>query len=169
MALLLSPAVATPQLFDIVVDAFDSQKWNYRTIPDHRVLEVDLETTHSKVVSYVQVFEEIKAVSAVTNASVTVPKSHLSATAELLMRTKQELTVGNLEMLWDEGLVMFKMTNLFQEANPSIDTVLGMIQTTLAEIDRITPFLSTLVRTPADQINVPTLMSREDLLGEDLE
>ena len=160
--------MATPQLFEIVQKAFESQEWEFRSVPEHRVLEVDFETTHSKVIFYAQIFEKIRAVSSVANASIKVPKSHLCAAAELLMRTNQELTVGNLEMLWDEGLVLFKHTNLFPESDPSSDTIIGLVQTALAEIDRITPFLSTLVKTPIDQVDVRSIMSRQDLLADEL-
>jgi hypothetical protein len=83
------------------------------------------------------------------------------------MRTNKVLNLGNFELDWDEGRVMFRVSNLFQPNRVDERIVSGLVYAAVAEMDRLTPFLSIFCRTPAGELlllRITELMSREDLL-----
>ncbi len=154
-------------LYDATLQAFQERGWHYRKVPDREVVEADFEAHHAKVPLHVQVFGEARMASVVARASFPFPLTHRSRVAELLMRTNQQLTLGNFEMDWDGSAVFFRATNIFPtpEGDPGI--LAAMVHAAIAEMDRLTPFLGELCRTPARNLplyDIPTLLNREDLL-----
>jgi hypothetical protein len=154
-------------LFEATLAAFKAQGWHYRPVPGMEVVECDFEAHHTKVPLHVQVYGEPGIASVVANATVTVPKTHRLAAAELLMRTNKELNVGNFEMDWDSGEVMFRTTNIFADGQPDERILAGLVHAAVAEVDRLTPFLGEICRTPKAElllVKIPELMKRQDLL-----
>ena len=158
---------AAEKLIETTAAAFVSEGWNFHRVAGHEVLEAAFEMHHSKIMLHAQAFPEIRAVSVVATASLTVPPSHLHGAAELLMRTNEQLTVGNFELVWDNGQTLFRTTNIFSDGTPADPTVLvGMVNNALAETDRITPYLSTLIKESPAGYDVRSLLARGDLAWE---
>jgi hypothetical protein len=154
-------------LFDATLAAFKTQGWHHRQVSGMEVIESDFEAHHTKVPLHVQVYGEPGIASVVANASLAVPTTHRLAAAELLMRTNKELNVGNFEMDWDSGDVMFRATNIFPEGHYDERILAGLVHAAVAEVDRLTPFLGEICRTPKGELlllKVPDLMKRQDLL-----
>jgi len=150
-----------------VLTAFKQRGWAYRSVADAEVIEADFEAHHTKVCLHVQSFGESGVLSVVADASFPVPRTHFLAVSELLMRTNKVLNLGNFELDWDEGRVMFRVSNLFQPNRVDERIVSGLVYAAVAEMDRLTPFLSIVCRTPAGELlllRIIELMSREDLL-----
>ncbi len=150
-----------------VLNAFKERKWAYRVVPDSEVIEADFEAHHTKVSLHVQSFGESGVLSVVADASFPVPRSHYVAVSELLMRTNKELNLGNFELDWDGGRVMFRVSNMFPPNRVDVRIVSGLVYAAVAEMDRLTPFLSIVCRTPAGELlllRITELMAREDLL-----
>ena len=83
------------------------------------------------------------------------------------MRTNKELNLGNLELEWDEGAVLFRLTNIFPPHRYDERILSTLVHSAIAEIDRLTPFLGEICNTPKGELiflNVRELMKREDLL-----
>ncbi len=141
--------------------------WQYRAVPDVEVVECWFEAHHAKVLLHAQTHAEANLVSVVSNASITVPKTHLKAVAELLMRSNKELNLGNLEVDWETGQVMFRVANLFSPNRHDERIIASMVHTAVAEMDRLTPFLAEVCRLGTGELlllNIPELLAREDLL-----
>jgi hypothetical protein len=150
-----------------VINAFKSMGWQYRAVPDVEVVECWFEAHHAKVLLHAQTHAEANLVSVVSNASITVPKTHLKAVAELLMRSNKELNLGNLEVDWETGQVMFRVANLFSPNRHDERIIASMVHTAVAEMDRLTPFLAEVCRLGTGELlllNIPELLAREDLL-----
>ena len=131
------------------------------------VVEVSFEAYHGKVPLHLQSFGEAHILAVVANATITVPNTHRNRTAELLMRANKELNLGNFEMDWDSGLVMFRQSNVFPRHRYDADLIINLVHNAIAEMDRMTPFLGELCKTTKPMLpllNIPDLLKRADLL-----
>ena len=154
-------------LYAATLQAFRDRDWHFREVADREVVEADFEAHHTKVPLHVQVFGEARMASVVARTSFPFPLTHRSRVAELLMRTNQQLTLGNFEMDWDQGTVFFRVTNVFPPEPPNGEILAALVHTAIAEMDRLTPYLGELCRTPARSLalfDVTALLAREDLL-----
>ena len=109
----------------------------------------------------------LNAVSIVGTLGHKVPDSRSGLTGELLMRTNKELTIGNFELDHDTGTVLFRTTNIFPVEKVDGNIIASLVHTTLAEVDRLTPFLTLLLRMDQRELaglNLKTFLMREDLL-----
>ncbi len=152
-----------------VLTSFKQQGWAYRKVPDMEVIEADFEAHQAKIPLHVQTFGESCILSVVALASFEVPRSHLPAVAELLMRTNKDLNIGNFETDWDAGRVMFRITNVFPPNRYDERIIASLVHNAVVEMDRLTPYLAEIVRTPTGELlllGIPELMAREDLLPQ---
>ncbi len=132
-------------LFESVKASFDAEEWAYREVEGQEVILAGFEAQHLKIELHVQVFEEIGAISVVSESVRTTDSAALrERLAELILRTNQELTVGNFEMFWDEGRVIFRASNLFPEGQGDPRIISGMVHSTISEMDRLEPMMDTL-------------------------
>lgn len=154
-------------LYAATLNTFKGHGWHYREIAGMEVVEADFEAHHAKVPLHVQVYGVAHIASVVATASLQVPSSHRLQVAELLMRTNKELNLGNFELDWDGGAVMFRQTNIFPPHRYDERILANMVHSSVAEVDRLTPFLGEICNTPKGELlflNVRELMKREDLL-----
>jgi hypothetical protein len=155
-----------------VLNAFKQMGWAYRKVEEDEVIEADFEAHHTKVSLHVQSFGAAGIMSVVAGASFPVPATHYLAAAELLMRVNKELTVGNFELEWDSGQVLFRITNVFPPNRADERIISGLVHSAVAEVDRITPFLGEICRTPKGELlllRIPELLGREELLPPPVE
>jgi len=154
-------------LYNVTLAAFKAQGWTYRPVSGVEVIEADFEAHHAKVPLHVQVYGEPSIVSVVARVSLQVPSSHRTPVLELLMRTNKELNIGNFELDWDDGVVMFRVTNIFVSSHYDERLIAGLVHAAIAEVDRITPFLGEICHTPKGELllmRVTELMKRQELL-----
>ena len=152
-----------------VLNAFKSMGWEYHVVPDAEVVETWFEAHHTKVLVHAQSHAEAGIVSVVSNGSFPVPDTHCKAACELLMRTNKELNLGNFEMDWDSGQVMFRVSNIFSPNRFDERIIASLVHASVAEIDRLTPYLAEVCRTLAAALpllDIPELMARDDLLPD---
>ena len=157
--------VTTEQdLYIKIKEAFNSASWEFREIPDKKVIEAEFEAHHAKVPLHAQSFEELMAISVVSSLSFSIlPKSMRSA-LDALMRTNITLNLGNFEANPVSGEVYFRITNVFPDYNFNPDIVTSLVRVAIVEMDRVTPFLSELNKNPNQPI--AQLLERKDLLPE---
>lgn len=154
-------------LHNAVFAAFNNRAWEYRAVAGQEVIEAYFEAHHGKVFLHVQTHAPANVVTVVSNASFTVTKAHLRAAAELLMRTNKELNLGNFELDWDSGQVMYRISNIFSADHHDEKIIASLVHSAIAEMDRLTPFLGELCKLCASDLillSVPELMARTDLL-----
>ncbi len=154
-------------LFTAVADTFTRMGWEFRRVEGREVLEADFEVYHTRTRIHAQVFAPLNAVSVVGTLSHHVPDSRSGLAGEMLMRANKDLTVGNFELDHDTGKVLFRVTNLFPPGHFDGTITASLVHTTLAEVDRLTPFLTLLLRMNPDELsklNLKMFLMREDLL-----
>jgi hypothetical protein len=144
--------------------------WECREVPGQEVVECWFETHHTHTLVFVQSLADAGIITIVGNASVQVPGSHRYCVAEMLMRMNSGLNMGNLELEWDSGQVMFRvgmMVRKDRKADPR--QVASLVHMATGEIDRLTPFLSELCGVSELELplySITDLMGRTDLLPE---
>ncbi len=154
-------------LFETLQRALTRRGWHSEPVPGREVLEAVFEAHHTRVRVHAQVFADIRAVSVVAYATAEVPAARAGLIAESLMRLNQQLTLGNFEMDYDAGRVFFRITNLFSTDQGDPEVMAAMMHAAVAEIDRLTPFLTLLLRMDAAELarlNLRLFLQREDLL-----
>ena len=152
-----------------VLTAFKTMGWEYHAVPEAEVVETWFEAHHTKVLVHAQTHAEAGIVSVVANTSFPVPETHRLAACELLMRTNKELNLGNFEIDWDSGQVMFRVSNIFSPNRHDERIIASLVHAAVAEVDRVTPYLAEICRsTPGalPMLDIPVLMRREDLLPD---
>lgn len=155
-------------LLNAVRDAFAINQWSFDEVPGHEVIRAQFEAHHTRVPVHVQVFEPIHAIHVVATSPHQFEDFHLLKLSELLLRSSEQLTIGNFEMRWDEKQVLFRCANLFDEGDPFPAKLLhAMVHAAIAEMDRITPLLAEVQSKDAAGtalIHIPQLLAREDWL-----
>lgn len=154
-------------LYATALNTFKEMGWMYREVPEHSVIEADFEAHHTKIPLHVQVFGETHIISVVSSATLQVPPAHRLPVCELLMRTNKDLNLGNFELEWESGQVMFRVTNVFPPNRHDARIIASLVHSAVAEMDRLTPFLGEIINTPKGELlllKVADLMKREDLL-----
>lgn len=154
-------------LYAATLNTFKEMGWHYREVPEHSVIEADFEAHHTKVPLHVQIFGETHIASVVASCTLSVPSTHRLAACELLMRTNRELNIGNFELDWGGGTVLFRATNIFPPHRYDQRILASLVHSAISEVDRLTPFLGEVIHTPKGELillQVADLMKREDLL-----
>ena len=162
----LQRTMSTP-LLDSIRRAFTQRGWHCDLVPGREVVEASFEAHHTRVRVHAQAFPDIKAVSVVGYATADVPAARAGLIAEALMRLNQQLTLGNFEMDYDAGRVFFRITNVFLSEAGDASIIASLVHAAVAEIDRLTPFLTLLLRMEAAELarlNLRLFLQREDLL-----
>jgi hypothetical protein len=148
-----------------VLQVFKARAWAYQSVQGMEVIESGFEAHHAKVPLHVQSFGETGILSVVSEASFDVPRSHYPAVSELLMRTNQMLNLGNFELGWDTGKVHYRVTNVFPPRRPDEEIIAMLVENAVAEMDRLTPQLAEVCRTPKGELlllNIAEVMKRVD-------
>ena len=159
--------MADSSLFSAVKEAFASQHWACRKVPNLEVAEADFDMHHGRVRIHAQAFSLLNAVVIVGTSSLVASTPRLPKLAELMMAMNRTLTVGAFEVDWTSGAIMFRCTNLFPAQTADVGIIASLLRDALVEIDRLAPFPAILEQTPVERlkfVNVPLLLEREDLL-----
>ncbi len=155
-------------LFEAVKAVFAAEGWDYHQIPGREVIQAGFEAHHTRVNLHVQAFPELNAVSVVSESPLATPDpAQRERLAELVMRTNQGLTVGNFEMDWDAGRVVFRVSNLFSSPSADAEILRGLVHTTILEMDRVSPLVVLIMQATGPTLaglDLVELMNRLDLL-----
>ena len=156
------------QLFNAIRKTFEASEWAYEVVEGREVVQTSFDAHHTRVPVHVQAFDPIGAVHVVATSAHVFRAFQYGKLSELLMRSSQELTLGNFEMSWDQGHVPFRASNVFDLDQSFPDKVLkALVHAAVAEMDRMTPQLAVIAQ--ADELSVASvdvaqLMLREDWL-----
>ena len=159
-------------LFKALQETFSRAGWQCRPVEGEgfEVVEAEFEAHHTKVCLHAQVFTDLNTISVVAEAPLRDPSPSpalLGRLAELLMRANKELSLGAFEMDWDEAKVLFRLSNIFATGHYEGEIIGSLVHTTVVEMDRITPCVAIVEKTPAAELgrlDLAALLSREDLL-----
>jgi len=143
----------TSSLYRTVLAAFAEAGWACSEVPGREVVHAGFEAHHARVELHVQVFAPLAAISVVSESPFESPDPvRRERLAELAMRVNETLTVGNFELLWDTGRIVFRATNLFPSPEGEARLVQGLVQTVVGEMDRIAPMVATICRASGPEL-----------------
>lgn len=149
------------------MEAFGQQGWHCEPVEGREVVSAQFEAHHTHVQLHAQAFPQLNALAVVAETPLAPDRPHLPLVLELLMRANKQLTLGAFEFDFDRQQLVFRLTNLFERERYDADIVSSMVHCAIAEVDRIIPFLGTVMKTPRDllaDLSVPLLLEREDML-----
>ncbi len=159
---------APSELFKTVLSVFGESGWAFQEVAGREVIRAGFEAHHTRVELHVQIFAPLAAVSIVAESPRQDPDpARRERLAELAMRVNQSLTVGNFELDWDAGRLVFRVTNLFPSAAGEPGMIRGLVQTAVLEMDRISPVEAILFRSAGPALaalDLVALLAREDLV-----
>ncbi len=161
------PPSAPARLFAVVEETFARMKWAGRRIPGREVMEAEFDAHHTRLRVHVQAFPEVHAICVSSTLGHRIPDSRTGLISELLMRTNLELTIGAFELDFDAGRILFRATNIFPPPAADPQIIASLVHSAIAECDRLTPFLTLVLRMESDELsrlNLKLFLQREDLL-----
>lgn len=153
--------------FQSVIDAFGQQGWHSEIVEGREVVKSAFEAHHTHIHLHAQVFPQLNALSVVAETPTQIGNAHQPAALELIMRANKQLTLGAFEYDFERQQLVFRVTNLFEREKFDPDLISSMVHCAIAELDRLTPLVGTLLNTSPellDDLSLPLLLQREDLL-----
>jgi hypothetical protein len=148
--------------------AFRLRGWQWESVAGALVVQTVFEAHHTRVPVHVQGFPEIHGIQAVGYAGHEVPAARSGVVAELLMRVNQQLAVGNFELDYDLGRVLFRAANVFASDDAADPTLIGgLVHACIVELDRMAPLLTEILSMSVDELsrlNLRLFVLREDHL-----
>jgi hypothetical protein len=150
-----------------VQDVFGQNGWHCELVEGREVLRAGFEAHHTRVDLIAQAFPQLNALSIISESRMPLDREHLPAVLELLARANKQLTLGGFEFDLDREFIVFRTTNLFEKEKFDADIICSMVHCAIAELDRITPYVATVIATPEDlleDLDLGRLLMREDLI-----
>ncbi len=153
--------------FEAITIAFAEKDWHGHRVEGQEVIEAQFDAHHTRVPLHVQAFAKLNAISVVSRHGAPISGKYRHHAGELLMRANIGLTVGAFEIAFDDGTILFRATNLFPGETADTAIIAGLVHAAIAEMDRITPALTLLTRTPLEKLatlDIAELVARENLI-----
>ncbi len=150
-----------------VEETFGANGWHCELVEGRDVLRAGFEAHHTRVDLIAQAHPQLNALTVVSESPMPISGEHLPALLELLARANKPLTLGGFEFDIDRGMLVFRITNLFERERFDSDIVASMVHCAIAELDRIIPYAATVRNTPADlldDMDLERLLMREDVI-----
>lgn len=150
-----------------VEETFGQNGWHCELVDGRDVLRAGFEAHHTRVDLIAQAYPQLNALSIVSESPMPLGEEHIPSVLELLARANKQLTLGGFEYDLDRGMLVFRITNLFERERFDADIICSMVHCAIAELDRITPYAATVRGTPADllpDMDLERLLMREDLI-----
>lgn len=150
-----------------VEEIFGRNGWHCELVDGRDVLRAGFEAHHTRVDMIAQAYPQLNALSIVTESPMEMDDDHLPVALELLARANKPLTLGGFEYDLDRGMLVFRITNLFERERFDQDIVCSMVHCAIAELDRIVPYVALVRNTPADlltDLDPQRLLMREDII-----
>jgi hypothetical protein len=150
-----------------VEETFGQNGWHCELVEGRDVLRTGFEAHHTRVDLIAQAYPQLNALGIVSETPMEVDPDHLPAVLELLARANKPLTLGGFEYDLDRGMLVFRITNLFERERFDSDIVSSMVHCAIAELDRIVPYVAIVRDTPADlldDLDLRRLLMREDVI-----
>ncbi|BCX47661.1 diacylglyceryl transferase [Haloferula helveola] len=150
-----------------VEDTFGRNGWHCEAVEGKDVLRSVFSGHHTRIELFAQAYPPLNALAVIGEMPLPADDDHEHAILELLARANKSLNLGGFEYDLDRQRLVFRITNLFDREKYDHDIMTSMIHCTIAELDRLAPYATTVVRTPADllpDLDLQLLLMREDLI-----
>lgn len=150
-----------------VQNAFGQQAWHCEAVEGKDVLRAVFSGHHTRIELIAQAYPPMNALAILGEMPLPLDDAHLPPLLELLARANKSLNLGGFEFDLDRQRLVFRITNLFEREKYDADIIVSMVHCAIAEIDRMAPYASTVIRTPEDllpDLDIQFLLMREDFI-----
>lgn len=150
-----------------VEETFGQNGWHCELVEGRDVLRAGFEAHHTRVDLIAQAYPQLNALAVVSETPMELDEEHLPVVLELLVRANKQLTLGGFEYDMDRGMLVFRITNLFERERFDHDIISSMVHCAIAELDRMVPYAAIVRDTPADlleDLDLERLLMREDVI-----
>lgn len=150
-----------------VEEAFGRNSWHCEPVEGKDVLRAVFTGHHTRIELNAQAYTPMNALAIIGEMPLPVDDDHQPAILELLARANKSLNLGGFEFDLDRSRLVFRITNVFEKEKYDADIITSMVHCTVAELDRIAPYATTVVRTPEDllpDLDIQLLLMREDFI-----
>lgn len=150
-----------------VEETFGGNGWHCELVEGRDVLRAGFEAHHTRVDLIAQAHPQLNALVIVSESPMPMDGDHLSVLLQLLAHANKQLTLGGFEYDIDRGMLVFRITNLFERERFDADIISSMVHCAIAELDRIVPYAAIVRGTPADlldDLDLKRLLMREDVI-----
>lgn len=150
-----------------VEETFGANGWHCELVEGRDVLRAGFEAHHTRVDLIAQAHPQLNALTVVSESPQPMRETHHLAVFELLMRANKPLTLGGFEYDLERGVLVFRITNLFEREKFDADIICSMVHCAIAELDRLIPYIATVIHTASDllpDLDLQRLLQREDLI-----
>lgn len=150
-----------------VEETFGINGWHCELVDGRDVLRAGFEAHHTRVDLIAQAYPQLNALVVVSESPMPLDDEHLPVVLELLARANKQLTLGGFEYDLDRGMLVFRITNLFEKERFDSDIISSMVHCAIAELDRITPYAAIVRDTPGDlleDLDLQRLLMRQDVI-----
>jgi hypothetical protein len=150
-----------------VEEAFGQNSWHCEPVEGKDVLRAVFTGHHTRIELIAQAYTPMNALAIIGEMPLPLDDEHQPALLELLTRANKSLNLGGFEFDLDRSRLVFRITNIFEKEKYDADIITSMVHCTVAELDRIAPYATTVVRTPEDllpDLDIPLLLMREDFI-----
>ncbi|MGK7906097.1 MAG: YbjN domain-containing protein [Synechococcus sp.] len=122
---------------------FKEDDWEFEEIPGKSILRMLYQGQHDRLLCFAEAKEDLQQFIFYSTSSVKVPSNNRSAACELMMKINNHLTVGNLELDFQDGEIRFR-TSIDVEGS-RLDTALvkNIAYTNVLTMDKFIPSLLT--------------------------
>jgi hypothetical protein len=150
-----------------VEETFGGNGWHCELVEGRDVLRAGFEAHHTRVDLIAQAHPQLNALVIVSESPMPLDVDHLPVLLQLLAHANKQLTLGGFEYDIDRGMLVFRITNLFERERYDADIISSMVHCAIAELDRIVPYAAIVRGTPADlldDLDLKRLLMREDVI-----
>lgn len=132
-------------LFDIVIQYFEEDDWNFMEVSDGEVLKMGVSGKNGEYNCFAIVNEERETFRFLSSLPVKVPFDKRLAVAELITRANLGLTIGNFELDFDDGEVRYKTGIDVEGDRLSPALVRNLVNTNVLVMDHYCPAIMKVV------------------------
>jgi hypothetical protein len=150
-----------------VEETFGANGWHCELVEGRDVIRAGFEAHHTRVDLVAQAYPQLNALAIVSETPMHFQSDHLNKLLELLAHANKPLTLGGFEYDIDRGMLVFRITNLFERERFDADIICSMVHCAIAELDRIVPYAAIVNNTPGDlleDLDLKRLLMREDVI-----
>lgn len=137
--------MAGSQIFNTVIEFFESDNWNFHWLDGMSVLSVPFTGKNGRWMCYAQAREEQEQFVYYSVCPVNVPKERLAVVAEFVTRANYGMIIGNFELDYSDGEVRYKTSIDVEGDDLSAALVRQLVYANVIVMDRYLPGLMAVI------------------------
>lgn len=140
--------------YQSLIDIFGAQGWVFERLDSREVLVTVFRTPSISLSLNAQVFASINALCIAAEVPIKVKGKRQILLLELLSYANKKITLGGLEYDIERSCLVFRLSNLFERNKYDPSIVVSIIQSAIAELDGILPYVEKITQAPHNELDM---------------